>query len=94
MAMVFGEERDSPIMVTEGVFGIVRHPIYLGEALLYVGLLIWSMSLAAAVVWALAFGFLHYISRHEERLMLGIFGQEYKRYMEEVPMWGPRIRRR
>lgn len=93
MAMVFGEERDSPIMVTEGVFSVVRHPIYLGEMLLYLGPLIWSMSLAAVVVWGLAIGFLHYISRHEEMLMLGIFGQEYERYMREVPMWLPRLRK-
>lgn len=94
MAMVFGEERDSPVMVTEGVFSVIRHPIYLGELLLYVGLLVWSISLAAAVVWVLAIGFLHYISRHEESLMLGIFGQEYERYMHQVPMWLPRLRKR
>jgi len=93
MAMVFGEERDSPAMVTEGVFSVIRHPIYLGEILLYVGLLIWSISLAAGVVWVFAIVFLHYISRHEEKLMLGIFGREYERYMQEVPMWLPRLRK-
>jgi len=45
------------------VFSVVRHPVYLSEILLYLGLLMLSISLAAAVVWIIAIGFLHYISR-------------------------------
>jgi len=89
--VVFGEERETPEVIRKGVFGIVRHPIYLSEILLYLGLLILSMSLAAAVVWLMAIGFLYYISRHEERLLLERFGGEYERYMREVPMWLPLI---
>jgi protein-S-isoprenylcysteine O-methyltransferase Ste14 len=94
MSIVFGEEREEPGVVREGVFSVVRHPIYLGELLLYLGLLMLSISLAAAVVWILVMAFLHYISRYEERLLLARFGEEYERYMREVPMWVPRIRRR
>ena len=36
--MVFGEERDEPGVIKEGVFAIVRHPMYLGSILLYLGL--------------------------------------------------------
>ncbi|MGB2895399.1 MAG: hypothetical protein WBB65_04450 [Anaerolineales bacterium] len=45
------------------VFGVVRHPVYLSEILLYLGLLMLSISLSAAVVWIIAAGYLHYISR-------------------------------
>jgi len=76
------------------VFNVVRHPIYLSEILLYCGLLMLSISLAAFVVLVMAIIFLHYISHYEERLLLARFGEEYREYMQEVPMWTPRSRKR
>lgn len=89
LRIVFGETRDEPEIIRKSVFALVRHPIYLGELLLYLGVLALSMSLAAAVVWLAAIGFLHYISLYEERLLLARFGKEYEDYMREVPMWIP-----
>lgn len=94
MSIVFGHERPEPGVIRRGVFGVVRHPIYLSEILLYLGLLSLSLSLAASVVWVVAIGFLHWISRYEERLLLARFGAEYEQYMRDVPMWVPRIWRR
>jgi protein-S-isoprenylcysteine O-methyltransferase Ste14 len=93
LSIVFGDEQKNPTVIREGVFSMVRHPIYFSEILLYCGLLIISISLAAAIVWVLTIGFLHYISRHEERLLLARFGKNYQKYMREVPMWIPRIKR-
>jgi len=87
--IVFGEHRQKPCVIRKSVFGVVRHPIYLSEILLYLGLLVLSMSLAAAVIWIISVGFFHYISRHEEKLLLERFGEEYEQYMREVPMWIP-----
>lgn len=92
LTIVFDEVRESPSVIRKGVFGLVRHPVYLGELLLYLGLLLLSMSLLAAVVWIIAIAFLHYISRHEEKLLLARFGGEYEQYMRDVPMWIPRLR--
>ncbi len=94
LSIVFGEEREKPGVIRKSVFNIVRHPIYLSEILLYLGLLMLSISLAAAVVWIVGIGFLHLISRYEERLLLERFGDEYAQYMREVPMWIPLRRRR
>jgi protein-S-isoprenylcysteine O-methyltransferase Ste14 len=94
LSVVFGEVRETPAVIRKGVFGIVRHPVYLSELLLYLGLLLLSMSLLAAAVWVVAFVFLHYISRHEEKLLLARFGAEYEQYIRDVPMWIPRLRRR
>jgi protein-S-isoprenylcysteine O-methyltransferase Ste14 len=90
LSIVFGEEREEPGVIRKGVFSVVRHPIYLGEILVYLGLLMLSLSLAAAVVWAIAIAFLHTISRYEEGLLLARFGEAYEAYMREVPMWIPR----
>lgn len=87
---VFGEVRAKPEVIRKGVFGVVRHPVYLGEILLYLGLLLFSMSLAAAIIWVIIIVFLYYISRYEERILLDFFGDEYRTYMDEVPMFVPR----
>ena len=94
LTIVFGEEREKSAVIRKSVFNVVRHPIYLSEILLYLGLLMLSMSLAAAVVWILGIVFLHLISRYEERLLLERFGDEYAQYMREVPIWIPLQRRR
>jgi len=94
LSIVFGEVREKPAVIRKGVFGIVRHPVYLSEILVYLGLLILSMSLAAAIVWVITIGFLYYISRYEERKLLARFGEDYAQYMREVPMWFPRPRKR
>jgi protein-S-isoprenylcysteine O-methyltransferase Ste14 len=93
LSIVFGEVRETPGVIRKGVFGLVRHPVYLGEILLYLGFLSLSISLAAAAVWLAACGFLHYLSRYEERLLISRFGDDYRRYMREVPMWIPGTKR-
>jgi protein-S-isoprenylcysteine O-methyltransferase Ste14 len=90
LSVVFGEVREKPHVIREGVFGFVRHPIYLGAILLYLGLLVFSLSLAAVAVWAIIIGFYIYLCRYEERLLTEKFGDEYLAYMKEVPMLLPR----
>lgn len=89
--IVFGNQNQSQGVIRRGVFSIVRHPVYLSEIILYLGLLVINISLAAAFIWVIAIFFLHYISRYEEKLLISRFGDEYRRYMKEVPMWFPRV---
>jgi protein-S-isoprenylcysteine O-methyltransferase Ste14 len=94
LSIVFGEVREKPSVIRKGVFGVIRHPIYVSEMLLYLGVLILSISLAATVVWVVATVFLYYLSYYEERLLLKRFGDEFRDYMADVGMWIPRIRKR
>lgn len=91
---VFGERRGTPGVVGSGVFGLIRHPIYLGSILFYLGLLFLTLSLFAAIVWLVIIGFYHYLALYEEKLLLAKFGTAYEEYMKHVPMWIPRIGRR
>ena len=93
LSIVFGEVREVPSVIRKGAYNYSRHPMYFSELLLYFGLLIISTSLAAAVVLIMAIGFLYYLCRHEEKLLLDRFGDDYRAYMQEVPMWIPRLRR-
>lgn len=92
--IVFGKKRAEPAVIQEGPFRFVRHPVYLGEILLYLGFLILNISLVAFVVMLIAIGFLHYISSHEEKLLIVRFGDDYQRYRKEVPMWIPFLPRK
>jgi len=94
MNIVFNEVRETPGVIRKGLFGVVRHPIYISEMLLYLGLLFIRTSLAAAAIWIIAIGFLHYLSKYEEKLLLERFGDDYRKYMKDVPMYLPRLRRR
>lgn len=90
--VVFSEDRQGPAVISEGVFGVVRHPLYLGSILFYLGLLILTLSLVAAIVWIAIIVFYHLISRYEEKLLVKKFGKEYEQYIKSVPMWIPRLK--
>jgi len=94
MRIVFSEVGEKPGVIRKGIFGVVRHPIYLSEILLYLGLLLLRTSLAALAVWIIAIVFLHYLSRFEEKLLVERFGDDYRRYMKDVPMYFPRLFRK
>jgi protein-S-isoprenylcysteine O-methyltransferase Ste14 len=94
LIIVFGEKRENPTVIRKNIFGVIRHPIYLSEIILYLGLLMISLSLAAAIICILAIAFLNYIAKYEENKCLERYGDEYSRYMRDVPMWIPRICKR
>ena len=94
LSIVFGKKAQSQGVIRKGIFSFVRHPIYLSEIVLYLGLLGLNISLSAALIWVIAIFFLYYISRYEEKLLLAKFGKEYEKYMKEVPMWFPRFYRK
>jgi protein-S-isoprenylcysteine O-methyltransferase Ste14 len=94
MKIVFGETREKPAVIREGVFNLVRHPIYLGAILGYLGMIILTLSLAATLVLIIIIIFYHFIARHEEKLLLENFGKDYEEYVREVPMWIPRLIRK
>ncbi|UCF71223.1 MAG: isoprenylcysteine carboxylmethyltransferase family protein [candidate division WOR-3 bacterium] len=91
MRIVFGEKREIPAVITKGVFGRMRHPLYLGSILLYVGLWSFTLSLFSALLIVVIIAFYHFIAGHEEKLLVAKFGEEYKQYMRTVPMWIPRL---
>ena len=89
--IVFGEIREEPGVIRKGVFGVVRHPIYLGSILFYLGLLTLTYSIIAAIIWIFIVVFYCFIAKHEEKILLEKFGKGYEEYKKEVPMLIPRI---
>jgi protein-S-isoprenylcysteine O-methyltransferase Ste14 len=87
--IVFGEIRETPRVITEGVFSFVRHPVYLGSILAFLGLIVMTLSLLSVIIWLIGIIFYYRISRYEERLLLSRFGKDYEDYMKKVPMLFP-----
>lgn len=94
LTIVFAEVREKPIVIRNGVFSIVRHPIYLGAILFYLSLLAVFFSTVAFFVWVIIILFYIYLCKHEEKLLIEKFGSDYEQYKLETPMLLPRLIRR
>jgi protein-S-isoprenylcysteine O-methyltransferase Ste14 len=75
-------------LVTSGIYSISRNPMYLGDAIMLAGLLVWTAS-ALNVVPLIAF--LIYIDRFqivaEEKALTANFGERYVAYRRRVRRW-------
>jgi len=80
-------------VITSGVFKYVRHPLYLGGILIYLGMVISTLSLLFLVVFVGIHIFYNYIATYEEKLMEEKFGEEYIKYKQRTGKWLPRIGR-
>ena len=88
---VFGTIRDKPVLLREGIFSVVRHPLYLGSILMILSLGLLTLSLASLLLWAGIVAFYAYISGYEENALVDQFGEDYEKYRREVPMLFPRL---
>ena len=94
MKAVFGTERERPEIINTGVFRIVRHPIYLGAILFYLGATLITMSIASAAFWLVIIGVYIVICRYEERILTEAFGNDYLEYKKKSGMLFPKLRTR
>jgi protein-S-isoprenylcysteine O-methyltransferase Ste14 len=78
-------------LVKTGMYAVVRHPLYLA------GIMIFTFEPNITRNWlavsALADAYFIYGAFVEERRLIGRFGDEYRRYMKEVPRFLPRLGR-
>ena len=92
LKIIFGQERPTPKVVREGPFGLMRHPIYLASILFYFGLVVITLSFASLLVCIIIAIYYNFAARYEEKLLLAKYGDDYKKYMSEVPRWGLRLK--
>lgn len=78
-------------LVTYGIFGWVRNPLYVGNCFIWMGFVVIS-----GVLWFLPVALLIFaveytlIVAYEEGVLESIFGQEYLDYKRTTPRWLPR----
>ncbi|MBN2532342.1 MAG: isoprenylcysteine carboxylmethyltransferase family protein [Spirochaetales bacterium] len=89
--IVFGEVRETPVIIDKNVFGIIRHPIYLAAQLLYIGMSITTLSIISFIAWIPIFIFYNHIASVEEQKCIEKYGNNYVQYMKRVGKWIPKI---
>ena len=84
------EQRPSGVVST-GAFRFVRHPLYLGSIMFYIGLAVSTASLFSLVLVAVIFIFYNHIASYEEKLLEDRFNEAYRSYKKRTGKWLPRI---
>ena len=79
-------------LITSGIYGISRHPLYVGNFLFAVGMAILFRSVYASL-FSILYGILYLLIIHfEERDLLVKYGDEYAKYRIDVGMFFPKIK--
>jgi len=73
------------VVVDSGIYAVVRHPLYLGWALMYIAVMFFSQHWLVVAIGGLGFACMVLISRQEDRRLVEKFGAAYQAYMKSVP---------
>ena len=76
-----------PGLVTVGIFAYVRHPMYLGYILAYLGCILGTLSLLSLIPWLFIIRLYIKMVNYEEQRLEQRFGEEYTEYKRKVPKW-------
>ncbi len=87
---LFHKPEDPSKLVTTGIFKHVRHPIYLGVFWIYIGFILFTLSLISIPVWIIIIVLYDKMATFEEKDLESIFGDEYLDYKKRVPKWIPK----
>lgn len=91
MKMVFGTKKDHPEIINNNIYEKVRHPMYLGSLLFYLGVTILMCSFPLLITFMIIFIFYNFIARYEEKLLIKQFGNDYIQYKKRVRRWIPKL---
>jgi protein-S-isoprenylcysteine O-methyltransferase Ste14 len=72
-------------LVTSGIYGVVRHPLYLGLILAYLGWCFIFKALLALLFAPVAFLFLLILTNFEEKDLIKTYDNIYREYQKRVP---------
>lgn len=86
-------KRRADVLNTTGMYSIIRHPLYLGNYLIALGVSLFPRTWALPLIVSLAF-ILHYerVIFGEEEYLQSKFGDEFRAWAARVPIIIPRFR--
>jgi protein-S-isoprenylcysteine O-methyltransferase Ste14 len=73
--------------IVKGMYRISRNPLYLFFGLMFLGLIVASLSVPLLLIWIVYSVFTHLIILGEERYCLETYPESYKEYMRSVPRY-------
>jgi protein-S-isoprenylcysteine O-methyltransferase Ste14 len=80
---------NTSLLVKSGLYGYIRHPLYLSIFLLGTGVMLKQIGMLQLGLGAVNLVAIYITARIEEREMIAKFGEEYKGYMKETRMFIP-----
>ena len=78
-------------LVTDGLYKYIRHPLYLGEILRNLGVVILFSSVYGILIVTLSSIFLLFRIQIEEKMLIVVFGEEYKEYARNTKKIIPHV---
>jgi protein-S-isoprenylcysteine O-methyltransferase Ste14 len=89
---IFSEGSEEPGRVIDtGIMGYVRHPMYLGSMLIYIAIILATLSLVCLFLFGIVFLVYNRMASYEEEQLEVLFGEEYSQYKARVKKWLPKI---
>jgi protein-S-isoprenylcysteine O-methyltransferase Ste14 len=88
---VSGVKKDS-VLVTAGLYGFVRHPIYSGAFIFLTALSLVTANLLILLPTLALLTLLYASIGEEEAMLVDRFGDEYREYMKRTPRFIPKFR--
>lgn len=80
--------KEKHTLITTGIYKYIRHPIYLGIALSFIGAEMVAASYLFISMFAIFVG-VYVQGKREEKILLAHFGENYKKYMSQTKMLIP-----
>ncbi len=76
-------------LITNGILGFVRNPMYLGILLIYVAFIFLSISLISIGFFILVFLVYNWMVNFEEKILESSFGDQFLEYKKKAGKWFP-----
>ena len=84
--------RKNDVLATDGPYGHTRNPLYLGSFLMGAGFSIATGNFLLGILFAVIFlGIYVPVMRVESATLAELFGEQYRRYAQAVPLFFPRV---
>ena len=76
---------ETEALIITGVYGLVRHPLYLGWMLMYVAMVLFKPNWILVILGIAGAACVYRFAVQEEALLKEKYGESYKHYMQAVP---------
>jgi protein-S-isoprenylcysteine O-methyltransferase Ste14 len=91
-AWAAGHIRKNDSLAVSGPYAFTRNPLYLGSFLVGLGFTVTASRWELALLFAVLFGGIYFpVMRVESATLERLFGENYRQYASEVPLFLPRL---
>ncbi len=86
---LFKSHKPPNSLITNGILGYMRNPMYSGILLIYIAFIFLSISLLSICLFIAVFLVYNWMANFEENILEKMFDDEYIQYKKKVPKWIP-----